>query len=332
MRVLVIGGTGFIGPPVVTGLVTLGHQVTVFHRGRSEAILPSEVHHIHGDRQQLAGFTGIFARLAPDVVLDMFPYSEEDAQALISSFTGTARRAVVISSMDVYRAYDRLHGREFAPVDAIPLTESAPLRQKLYPYGGTYEKILVERTVMSNPTLPATILRLPMVYGPGDTQHRLFVYLKRMDDHRPAILLDDAMAQWRGTRGYVGNVAAAITLAVIDDRAAGRIYNVGEADPLTESAWVQQIGQVAGWPGQVAVVPRDSLPLHLKWWGDSNLNQQWVVDTYRLRKDLGFEEPIPPAKALRQAVVWQRAHPPEQIDPALFDYAAEDAVLATLTR
>ncbi len=332
MRVLVIGGTGFIGLPVVARLVALGHQVTVFHRGQSVVIVPPEVQHIYGDRRHLADFTAVFARVAPEVVLDMFPYSEADAQALISCLTNSVRRAVVISSMDVYRAYDRLHGRESDPVDAVPLQESAPLRQKLYPYGGTYEKILVERTMMSNPTLPATVLRLPMVYGPGDTQHRLFVYLKRMDDYRPVIVLDEAMAQWRGTRGYVGNVAAAIALAVTDDRAAGRIYNVGEADPLTESAWVQQIGQVAGWSGKVDVVPRDRLPVSLKWWGDSILNQQWVVDTQRLREDLGFEELISRDAAVQQAVAWERAHPPEQVNTALFDYAVEDAFLATLTR
>src|SRR5207249_1224013 len=118
--------------------------------------------------------------------------------------------------------------------------------EKLYPYRKNpprksddadqwmddYEKILAERTVKGNPLLPGTVLRLPMVYGPRDDQHRLFPYLKRMDDKRPAILLDEDVAQWRWTRGYVENVAAAIALAVVDERAIGRIYNVGEPRTL----------------------------------------------------------------------------------------------------
>ena len=86
---------------------------------------------------------------------------------------------------------------------------------------------------MSEPELPGTILRFPMVYGPCDRQHRTFEYLKRMDDGRPVILLDEGQAEWRWTKGYVENLALAVVLAVTDERAAGRIYHVGERETLT---------------------------------------------------------------------------------------------------
>jgi hypothetical protein len=57
-----------------------------------------------------------------------------------------------------------------------------------------YAKILVERVALGDGDLSATILRLPMVYGPGAPEvikRRFFAYLKRIDDGRPAILLDD---------------------------------------------------------------------------------------------------------------------------------------------
>ncbi len=66
---------------------------------------------------------------------------------------------------------------------------------------------------MSDPDIEGTVLRLPFVYGPGDYQHRIFEYLKRMDDKRPAILLDQKRARWRWTWGYVKDVAAAIACA-----------------------------------------------------------------------------------------------------------------------
>ncbi len=53
-----------------------------------------------------------------------------------------------------------------------------------------------------------------------------------MDDGRSAILLEKGMTSWRWTHGYVEDVAAAVALAVMDERAAGRTYNLGEADPL----------------------------------------------------------------------------------------------------
>src|SRR5262249_60182889 len=117
-----------------------------------------------------------------------------------------------------------------APPDPGPLDEDAPLRDMRYPYRGhglsfehadDYDKIPVEQVVMGQPDLAATVLRLPAVYGPGDKGHRLRPYVQRIADGRPAILLGDEQARWRWTRGYVENVAAAITLAITDRRAAG---------------------------------------------------------------------------------------------------------------
>ena len=53
MKVVVIGGTNFLGPPLVRRLVALGHEVAVFHRGRTGADLPPAVEHILGDRHDL---------------------------------------------------------------------------------------------------------------------------------------------------------------------------------------------------------------------------------------------------------------------------------------
>ncbi len=343
MRILIIGGTRFIGPYVVRRLCEMGREITLFHRGQTEADLPAGVKNILGDRQHLADLSGEFRRLAPQVVLDMIPFTGQDARAVVSVFRGIAQRVVAISSQDVYRAYGKLIRIESGPVEPVPLAEDAPLRQRLYPYRGEtprdqkdprrwmddYDKILVERAVVGEPDLPGTILRLPAVYGPRDPQRRPFEYLKRMDDNRPTILLEKGLAGWRWTRGYVENVAAAIALAVTDDRSAGRVYNVGETDPLSEAGWVREIGLAAGWSGRVIAVPRERLPTHLV--TDVNTGQHLVVDTTRIRRELGYREPVPRDEALRRTVAWERAHPPDTADPGQFDYAAEDAVLAGLS-
>ncbi len=56
MRVLVIGGTSFMGPRVVRLLHKQGHTITIFHRGQTEADLPSGVEQILGDRANLVAF------------------------------------------------------------------------------------------------------------------------------------------------------------------------------------------------------------------------------------------------------------------------------------
>jgi nucleoside-diphosphate-sugar epimerase len=340
VRILIIGGTGIIGPQVVLRLSHMGHEAVLFHRGRTRAELPAGVAEIFADRRNLSGFAGEFQRLAPHVVLDMFPMSEQDARTVIETFSGVAHRLVAISSQDVYRAYGRVIGLEPGPPEPVPLGEDAPLRQKLFPYRGEhpraaddprrwlddYDKVLVERVIMGDPALPGTILRLPMVYGPRDRQHRWFEYLKRMDDRRPAILMSAGRSRWRWTRGYVENVAEAIARAVVDERAMGRIYNVGEAEALSEAQWVRAIGAAAGWHGQVVIVPEDRLPPHLA--TSVNTAQHLVADTTRVREELGYAEPVPRDEALRRTIAWERAHPPQDLDSAAFDYAAEDAALA----
>src|SRR5574342_360222 len=161
MRILVLGGTHFIGPHVVRWLVETSHEVTVFHRGQTETLLPPGVRHVHGDRQHLPNFASDFRNLAPDVVLDMVSRTEQDGKALAGLFKGIAHRLVVISSSDVYRAYDRFRRADPGLPDPVPLTEDSPLRDRLFPYRDkargpddflyTYEKILVERAVMSAP-------------------------------------------------------------------------------------------------------------------------------------------------------------------------------------
>jgi len=149
-----------------------------------------------------------------------------------------------------------------------------------------------------------------------------------MDDGRPYILLGKGMAEWRWTKGYVTDVAQAIALAVTHEQAAGRVYNVGEPETLTELEWVQAIGLAAGWNGQIALIPPSRVTGALD--PGIHTDQPLVTDSTRIRQELGYAERVPREQALRQTIDWQRANPPEQVDPARFDYDAEDKLLAEL--
>lgn len=340
MRVLVLGGTRFIGPPAVRRLLELGHEVAVFHRGQTRTLLPAEVKSFHGDRERLGDFLDDFRAYKPDVVLDTLAMTQRDAEAVIATFAGLARRLVVLSSGDVYRAYDRLTGKDPGPLDPTPLTEDSPLRNRLYHYRDEasgpddwryhYDKILVERIVTSRPDeLPTTVLRLPMVFGPGDYQHRFFGYLKRMDDHRPFIILPKEQATTRALRGYVEDIAEAIVLCVTKEKAANRIYHVAYQENFTEQAFAELVTGAAGWTGEIINVPEADIPS--AWNSDVNPAQDWSVDSSRIREELGYREIFSVQEAVRRTVAWERANPPD-IDPARFDYAAEDALIVQIRR
>src|SRR5580692_11214745 len=134
MRILVVGGTGFIGARVIERLAP-EHDVTVLHRGKHMPPLPASVRRIAGDRNRLAEHAAELRRWPPDVVLDMISGDEHQARAVVDTFRGIARRLVTVSSMDVYRSYEIALGLTAGPLEPLPLAEDSPLRSILYPYG-----------------------------------------------------------------------------------------------------------------------------------------------------------------------------------------------------
>ena len=289
MRILIIGGTKFIGPYVVRELVGSGHDVTVFHRGQTEADLPPSVRHVHSASATIPvlSFPPDVLDPMPDVVIHMVPMGERDAMAAVDTFRDRVRRLVALSSGDVYRAYGRFTGLEEGPIERGLLVESSPLRSVMYPYRKqaqssgdwvySYEKILVERVVSEASQSQTVILRLPKVYGPGENADLATMYGFR---HQP---------QWRWTHGYVENVAHAIALAAIHPSAAG-IYNVGEAyTPTMEE--------------RLALLPPSDVPLATM---PANFEQDIVYGTTRIRRELGFVETVDDADGLRRTLASNR--------------------------
>jgi len=338
MKILLIGGSGFIGQFAAQQLQQSGHQITIFHRGKTAA--PQGTEEIFGDRQFLQDHQPEFRREKFDVVVDFFLSSGRQAQQLMDTFRGIAGRAVALSSMDVYRAWGVFYKTEQCGLQELPLTEDSDLRTSrvTYPpevlkraqtiYGwmdAEYDKIPVEQAILGDPKLPATILRLPMIYGPGDPLHRFHPVLKRIDDGRKQIIFADDVAPLRTPRGYVENVAAAVALAAISPQAAGHIYNVCEAESFGELDWARKIAAAIHWQGEFVVLPHDRTPKHLLWPG--NTAQHIVASSDRIRKELGYREVVPREEAIRRTIEWERTNQPA-MPLAQFDYAAEDEALS----
>jgi len=338
MRILVIGGNGFIGTPLVRELVECGHVVGIFHRSADGSLSPRAVQ-IQGDRNRLRDHEEELRDFAPQVIADMILSSGKQAEKLLAVAGDLNARVVAISSMDVYRAWGVLLGTEPGGLEAMPITEDSPVRtdSRAYPpeivktmkgifswLNEEYDKFSVEQVVM-NGTTRNTVVRLPMVYGPGDPLHRMHGVLKRIADGRPAIILPDDHAAWRGPRGYVENVAHAIALATTCDRAWGRTYHVCEEPSFSELDWQKRVAGQTTWAGRFVVLPRQKTPKHLLMPG--NASQHLVANSERIRRELGFEELVTTDEAIRRTIVWEQANPPTGASFHQFDYDAEDAAL-----
>lgn len=319
MRVLLVGGTVFIGRAVAHDLAKAGHDLCFVHRGNHEPDDLPEGLHIHTDRKDLARVRDEMLAFRPEVVFDNIALGRADTQAVVDVFP-TDVRLVVTSSMDTYRAYTYVMRNEAA--EPVPIDETSPVRDERYPYRGSgnptledYEKLDVEEVYR---TREATVLRLPMVYGEHDGQRREWFLLKRVKAGRKRIPVGSG--SWLATKGYVGDVARGIRLALESDAARGEILNLGESRTYPMGQWAQMILDAAGSDAELVSVPDDKLPEDLGI--TATIAQHLLVDSGKARRLLGWTD-TDPRETLRRSVAWHLANPPD----GDADFAADDEAL-----
>ena len=112
MRILFIGGTRSVGAAAVRRLAEAGHSLAVFHRGVHDAALPPQVRRIRdaAAAMPVRGIPDELRAFEPEVVVHMIAMGEDDMLAAVRTFAGVARRIVVPSSGDVYRAFGIFRG------------------------------------------------------------------------------------------------------------------------------------------------------------------------------------------------------------------------------
>ncbi|MGW3350004.1 hypothetical protein ACWDA3_42465 [Nonomuraea rubra] len=323
MRVLLLGGTWFLGRRVAERLAARGDELLLAHRGsaRSAPDVPGE--HLYGERRELAAHAARIREFDPQAVVDTCALTGSDVEAVLPVLPRVP--TVVLSSQDVYEAYTGLRtGRELSPV---PLTEDSPLRRDRYPHRGSghpdvpddYEKLDVEERWLRE---GAVVLRLPLVYGPYDWQRREEPILRRVRAGRTRIPVGAADLLW--TKGHVDDLATGV-LAALDSRAAdGLAVNLGEHITVTVGTWFRQILDAAGSAAELVRVPDEALPADLALSGA--MAQQLLVSVARARELLGWA-PAPPDGRVAESVRWHLANPPETAWTEA-DAAADDAALA----
>lgn len=320
MRVLMIGGTKFIGRRITGQLVARGDDVTVVHRGKTEPPGLAGCRHLHAGRRDFAGLAAKVRALRPDAVVDTLAMSRAGADAVLPHLPDT--RLVVLSSCDVYRAYELLC--EERGGEPVPITEESPVRLGRYPYRGQrdgfhdYEKLDVEPAYLQR---GGTVLRLGFIYGEHDPQRREEFILRRVRAGRKRIPV--GAGSWLFSRCYVGDVADAVLAAIDSAVAAGQVLNVAEPASGTAADWARHILAAAGHDAELVIVADRDVPEDL----DITLGQaqHMLIDSHKARKLLGWL-PGDTGAGLAASVRWHLEHPPAD---AGTDFSADDRALET---
>ncbi len=321
MRVLILGGTRFIGRRIAVELMARGDEVTVVHRGESEPAELADCAHLHASREAYAGVAARARALRPDAVIDTRSMTRSDAEAVLPHLPDTP--LVLLSSIDVYRAYELLLAGEGG--EPVPLTEESPVRSGRYPLrdlipalGETYDKLDVEPLYLAR---GGSALRLAMIYGEHDGQRREEFILRRVRAGRRRIPVGAGTSL--DTRCYVGDVASAV-LAALDQpaAAAGQVFNVGDLATDTVKDYARRILAAAGHEADLVTVPDAAVPEDLE--STRSMAQHFLVDSRKAAALLGWR-PADPAVTIPVSVRWHLANPPA--DPG-DDFTPDDQALA----
>lgn len=328
MRLLVIGGTAFIGKEVVRLARSRGDEVVLFNRGVTAP--DSSERQITGDVARITDHTDELRAISPDAVIHCIASSGQDAANVVDVFRGSDTRVVALSSQDCYAAFHQFRGdRETSD---FPITEAAPLAPPFYwrstgsAKADTYDKNQMTDVLLSahaDGVFPATVLRLPMVYGPGDRQfeHRHGAMLHHLLDRRRTYVIGEREQGRIWTYDHVTNVAAAILHAATSDAATGQAWNIGESSIRTQRRWVELIAEVGGHTFEFHVVPDAMLPNA----DGAETNRpafHILVDCNAFRRATGFVSPVDLTTGIANTIDWARAHPAD-IGPRP-DYAGLD--------
>ncbi len=320
MRIVVLGGTRFIGKAIVAELVGQGHQVLVVHRGQTEpADLHRSVEHLHVSRSDLHDKEYRLQAWLPDAAVDCMAMSRDDATSALAALP-QGIRLVALSSQDVYRAFASVWAGTVS--DTVPIDESAAARSEPAPdrnERAVDEKLHVEDEYLAR---RATVLRLPMVYGPDDYQRREEFILRRVRGGRSRIPIGAGTFLW--SKAHVADVAVATRRALEADVmiAGGHVYNVAEQTTPSVELWARQILDAAGvGDTELVHVADDVVPEDLRI--TRSIRQHLLVSSARIRADLEWSD-SDSAKAVSSSVEWHLAHPPTDPDAG---FEADDRAL-----
>jgi nucleoside-diphosphate-sugar epimerase len=299
MKLLVLGGTGFLGPHLVTTATTRGHEVTIFNRGRTDPSPPADVEHLVGDRdgslRPLAGRTW-------DAVADTSCFAPPQGRAAAELLAGRVGHYTLLSTVSAYADLSRPGIHEDAELLSSDGGEDST-------YGA--RKAAAEHAVEAAFRGPLLRVRPGVLVGPHDTTGRFGFWIRRAarggdvlvpgPPERPVQVLDARdLAEW--------------LVRMIEARKAG-VYNaVGPSEPLTIGELLALCRAVTGGDASFTWVEPAFLLAHgVEPWIDVPL---WAagpfagfheIDASAARSEGLVTRPL--AATIGDVLAWQRAEP-----------------------
>ncbi len=288
MKILVMGGTRFVGKPLVARLQAAGHQLTLFTRGRQP--LPAGVEALSGDRSSDADLDQLRGR-GFEVIVDSSGRSCDDSRRVLERTGAPSHRFVYVSSAGVY-----------ADSDLWPLDEDSPTD----PASRHAGKAETEAWLQAQ-GVPFTSFRPTYIYGPGNYNPVENWFFDRIVHGRPVPLPGDGSTITQ--LGHVDDLAAAMARCIEVEAACNRIYNCSGRQGVTFRGLVHAAARAAG---------RDPEAVEIRSFDPSGLDKKarkafplrlnhFLTDITRVRRELAWEPAFDLEAGLRHSYAGDHA-------------------------
>lgn len=320
MKILVIGGTSFIGRLLVQELVKAGHAVTILHRHPGHD-LGRKVGELIADRNDADALADVLTGHRFDAVFDN-AYDWErgttatQVEATVRAVGDRIQRYVFMSSVAAYG-------------DGLNHQEGDPLAPDTDPNPYVRHKAMSERMLLrlhQRTGFPVVTLRPPFVFGPGNPFYREAFFWDRLREGRPIVLPGDGRRLMQFV--FVKDLVWAMLRVVEEPGVNGHSFNIANAKPLSQLEVVQALADAAGKKPNIVRVPRERIvaaggsamgPQHL-YFGVYYDLPPVTMFINKAQRVLGFQ-PTPFAAALKESYRWyQKHHKREPIDTAFEDF------------
>jgi nucleoside-diphosphate-sugar epimerase len=305
VKILVMGGTRFVGKPLVAQLQAEGHALTLFTRGKNP--VPAGVEHISGDRTSSAGLSALEGRRF-DVIVDSSGRTVEDSRAVVERTGAPAHRFVYVSSAGVY-------------ADSVlwPLTEDSPTDPQSRHAG----KLDTEAWLQAE-RIPFTSFRPTYIVGAGNYNPVESWFFDRIVHGRPVPLPGDGHTITQ--LGHVNDLAAAMARSIGVDAAANRIYNCSSAQGISFRGLVSAAARACGKdPAAVEIRSFDAAGLDPKARKAFPLRlAHFLTDIHRVQRELAWT----PEYDVERSLADSFANDYARRMPTSPDFSSDEALLA----
>jgi nucleoside-diphosphate-sugar epimerase len=308
MKVLFVGGTGFISTSVTRLALALGIDLYHLNRGQHSAA-PTGVRHLVADISKAEESRRALGDEEFDVVVDWVAYAPPEIERDLALFRGRTRQYIFISSASVYQK---------PPTDYL-ITESTPLVNPHWEY--SRNKIACEERLMHEHRahgFPVTIVRPSLTY---DMQLPIaiggwgcYTLIDRLKRGRPIIVHGDGSSLWVNThaedfaRGFLGLVG--------NTQAIGHAYHITTDEVLTWNQIYQELANAVGVRPKMVHIASEAIVRAMPTYEGSLLGDKtWstVFDNAKIKRFVpGFAAQIPFREGIRRTVAWLEADPRRQ--------------------